>query len=200
MVEEKKNNGTKILIVILVLLVIGLGGFIVYDQFIANTEIEEAIDNDYDNGWEESEIEEEIPLEVGEFTPGGINAESLEYTNSGWTQVRGYATLEEIVYEEDGMTASAGDRFTFVRFNVIESGNAELVNLGQFELGCLEESQVTGMTGNDFNSFILSRTDSERIINSNRENPIVLELTFPQVTLGFGGDNCFVWANVTRIP
>ena len=46
---EKKNTGLIVLVIILSLLVVGLGGFIVYDKVLSNNEVENNDNNEINN-------------------------------------------------------------------------------------------------------------------------------------------------------
>lgn len=85
---EKKNIGLKVLVIILSLLVVGLGGFIVYDkvdntQLSDNNNIENNHSNSQDNNSNESINKDSVQVDYSKLTDmgTGINVKSIDGYN-----------------------------------------------------------------------------------------------------------------------
>jgi len=191
---ENKNNRGWIVAAILILVAIGIGGFIAYDHFF---------DNNNGNGYEPELTNQNEGLETGQFT-AEETGENYDFNAFGSTQVRGYfLALEE-----------QSPNFNYVIFNVIGSGNLDLIRLGRIELGCYINSQIEGHTLNydlheneeyDFTNinrvseFRLSANDTTSIMNSTLENPIILELEIPKIGGSFSPAACFSWVRTNVV-
>jgi len=212
--EIKNSKGIIILVVILAILVVGLGGFLVYDKILKDVSSQKD-DNKGNNNPERT-------LEKGNF-------QFKENLSEGTVQVEGYVTtkqrcLDDILGEEcdeDDPCVEECQNFDdrpFVVFNVLRSGNSDfqaylkylgenrgLENNKTFDLGCIENEVLSCVNFSDkydVKEYKFSKSDTSTIMASTKEKPIILELEQLVFSLGKGTDGyCFSpITNIKIIP
>lgn len=224
-VETKKGRGSLItVIVILSLLVVSLGGYIVYDKFIANNDIKnndnESKNNDdvsSDNVSSDNVSRDEISSDTIELQKGSFKITSTGDNGYGTVFVKGYVTVEEEYDCGDGDCEIDENtpKVNYVSFNILENENQDFnkyltgLNGNSFGgensigLGCItnnilsyyNDSDIYGMKG-----YIKTITDTNKIMNSTIENPIVLELERLEFNGGSGAPACYSHITTIRIP
>ena len=205
---DNSNNNNKFLIVLVIILsvlVVGLGGYLIYDKVIVKTgnNIQESknnnckIDENSDNNSENqlTNTEEES------------NTFSLT-TESGKVRVKGYATIDKIEDE-------TGDSRDYVFFHILDTssqnfieyikkyqGNA-FVRDNAIGLGCFNSNNIIYENHSDQLGNIaitLSYAYTKKIIDSSINNPIILNLErFPLNYSKASGNISLCYSHITHI-
>lgn len=181
----KNNKGLIVIIVLLSLTIIGVIGYLIYDDVFINSNNETNENKDKDES--------------------KVDTFSID-TNSGKVIVTGYVTSEKIqenLYDEG---------YLYTYFNILDSnsknfltfienrkGNLFVTNNG-IGIGCIEDNTLNYYNASDIYGMMnykLSEKDTNRIMNSTKENPIKLELERLMFTSGSGAPNCY--SHITNI-
>jgi len=207
---EKKNAVLIVLAVVLALSAISVGGYFVYDRSQKeNAEINnnDNIDNE-ENQNNENEINEITQLERGTFRI--VDEERFGLYGIGSVQVEGHVTKESKCSNSSNVE-DCTEFVDYISFHVLRTENSDfqrsingVSHVGRNSsiiLGCLRDEvleydniTITGPTSGK-----LSNIDTERLMNSTRVNPVILNLEVPEFPDGFGITSCYSPVTILKI-
>ena len=199
---EKENKRHKVLLVILVVILLGLGSYHYYVIFVNvdknnETEVSEnniVSDNNTANATDDNAQE--------------VNDTFSITTNSGVVEVIGYPEIREMIDE-----MNTGEKYSYVFFHITETnsnnfkeyinslkGNAFVLD-NAIGIGCKKENIIEYFNSSDETGkgkyYELSLEDSSRILNATNNNPIKLKLERKTLTYGGGASACY--SHITTI-
>ena len=212
---ENKKPFTAVVITILIIAVLALGGFVIYDKFIKEEpNTEEPGKNPDDN-----KPKPPVQLQRGTFKKDIISGNDYYY---GTVQVEGYATIKTLKechdeYISDTMADCENVySYDYVFFNILRTENNDFERFVQDRvnkfwmdnnavgLGCMKNNVI------EWNNYFdgdhlpgeetqlsLSTSDTAKILNSTKSNPIILELEKLKMTEGIEVYGCY--SDITKI-
>ena len=176
---EKKNNGLIVLVIILSLLVVGLGGFIVYDK-VLSTDNEKLEDTNVDNIGDNNENEEENSQTNQEVNNNSNSQDNSgnEYINNKGIQVD-YSKLTDM---GTGINIKSLDGFNY-QLSISSKGELSYLNTENGAKGNINVKNVVDVVFQQYAGkengeyFILTKegqlyTITEKNMNSNNFEPI----------------------------
>ena len=193
--EQKSNKTQTALLIVFMLTTIFLSAFIVYDKFLLTNKTEPQNNNSTET--------------TKEYINTFKTYENLYPTESfGKVLVKGYATIEKIkdvCYSEE--ECANAKLFDYVMFNIVETDSQEFKDYinkrignsyfmeNAVGLGCLENNIISYQnysTEYGYKSYKLNEINSQKIINSSKDNPITLYLErLPLISGGAGASTCY---------
>jgi hypothetical protein len=203
--ENRKEKNNTWLIVLLVLIIMGLIGYICYKEIKEGNKPSPAPVEEKKEDKEpdvipskEEKKEDEKPVKVKETDTFSLD------TESGVAYVTGYATIEEL--RGDGLEEDENEKVDYVLFHITSptssnflkwiksiEGNA-FVGEKAIGLGCVENNIIKYVNSSDKlgdKEFTLTKNDSTMIINSTKDSPVTLKLERLQFTSGSGAPLCY---------
>ena len=201
---RKSKSGITFLVVVLVTIGLGVGSYTVYDRFINEPNTENDVGKDKGNSNQKSGNNSKLNEGTFRIVDGDNSLKE------GIVRAKGYTTLKTIPggYETE--------EYEYVYFKVLETNNiafkkwvSEIDEMLIFAgnngigLGCIISQKLQYYNISDAHGtkvFSLSKIDTEKIMNSTKENPIVLEFEFFRSSEGSGALECFSNITSMRIP
>ena len=189
--ENKNNKGLIILIIILIICLIASGYFIYKMIYMDKTTINENSNK--------SNIREETKEEYQDTFSNR--------TESGKVRVTGYTVIEKVKEECYGEeNCEKAKTVDYVFFKVLDTKNKDFINYisnhqgnnyfreNAVGLGCIENNQLTYINHSNELGMIscnLTEIETNKILNSNQDKKITLELERLELTGGSHAPSCY---------
>ncbi len=207
--STNNSNNKNGIVPVLVLIIIALLGVVVYFVFIKKD------DKPKDNNGGNNQVNDNTENYENKIMQG-------EYDQYGTIYLKGYADVK--TYTEDYEGSSDADKYDLVSFHITDmlgvkseeeiSGwiSHDENEKTYIRLGCVEndiisfnsvaddwyDASLEGTDGNYWKTVSLSKEDSQKIISSNANNPIVLKLEKLKFSYG-GREGNFCTTSITGV-
>ena len=213
------NKNNNIIIIILITVIVGLTAFIVYDKVLKETkepDKEEGLNNTNNDIQTPKNSEDKLQTTTPE-EPIALEKGTFKYANRngfGTVQVEGYITFEKLSNCTDICSAEETDTYDYALFNITKLNNNDFSNYieslegnsfastNAIGIGCINNNKLTYINGTDTNGLQtheLSNEDTTKILNSTKENPIILELSKEKFTNGGGAPQCYSHISTIKV-